>query len=251
MSVFRYFLLYYFGRTWRLQDPDQGSNPHSLQQKHRVLTTGPPGNFPFAVFKWSFCFLNFVSGVTREAESEAAEEPQHQCELVHVLSRGLRDSALHHSAWKCAAALLLPGKGQPPFKKVLWPCSSNSLTDPVTSKGQVPPTRASPLLTTRGHPIPSHLHQKWVLSLEPWKGGEDSVHVYPQCCDVGRAGTSEGLNKLLQKLFSPPNRLAPCRSCPSLRLNYQLPQSRLNWASRRETLPWQQCMSVLWETSSS
>lgn len=60
-----------------------------------------------------------MSGVTREAESEAPEEPEHQRELVHVLSRGLRDSAVHHSAWKCAAALLFPGKGRPPFKKVL------------------------------------------------------------------------------------------------------------------------------------
>lgn len=52
------------------------------------------------------CFLDFASGITRETKSEAPEEPEHQRELVYVLSRERRDSAVHHSPWERAAALL-------------------------------------------------------------------------------------------------------------------------------------------------
>lgn len=52
------------------------------------------------------CFLDFASGITRETKSEAPEEPEHQRELVYVLSRERCDSAVHHSPWERAAALL-------------------------------------------------------------------------------------------------------------------------------------------------
>ena len=61
--------------------------------------------------------MNFALGITREKEPETPKEPEHQCELVHVLSWERRDPAVHHSAWERAATLLLPGKTQLLFKK--------------------------------------------------------------------------------------------------------------------------------------
>ena len=39
--------------------PDQGSNPHLLQWKHRILTTGPPGKFHLAAY-FAFSLSSFM-----------------------------------------------------------------------------------------------------------------------------------------------------------------------------------------------
>ena len=50
------------------------------------------------------------SGVSRQAQPEAAEESEHKCELVPVLSRDGRHPAVHHRAGKHPAALCLQGQ---------------------------------------------------------------------------------------------------------------------------------------------
>lgn len=50
------------------------------------------------------------SGVSRQAQPEAAEESEHQCELVPVLPGDLRHPAVHHRAGQRPAALRLQGE---------------------------------------------------------------------------------------------------------------------------------------------
>lgn len=50
------------------------------------------------------------SGVSRQAQSEAAEESEHQCQLVPVLSGDGCHPAVHHRAGKHPAALCLQGQ---------------------------------------------------------------------------------------------------------------------------------------------
>lgn len=54
--------------------------------------------------------LALVSGVAREAEPEAPEEPEPERELVPVLPGERRHPALHHRPGQRAAALPLPGE---------------------------------------------------------------------------------------------------------------------------------------------
>lgn len=54
--------------------------------------------------------------------------------------------------------------------------------------------------------------------LEPWRGVEDTVHVYPQWFDVGSAETSEGLNKLLQKHFFSPKQAGTMSKLPKFEI---------------------------------
>lgn len=59
---------------------------------------------------WSDGVWRLCSGVSRQAQSEAAEESEHQRELVPVLSRDVRHPAVHHRAGEHPAALRLQGE---------------------------------------------------------------------------------------------------------------------------------------------
>lgn len=59
---------------------------------------------------WSGGVWRLCSGVSRQAQSEAAEESEHQRELVPVLSRDVRHPAVHHRAGEHPAALRLQGE---------------------------------------------------------------------------------------------------------------------------------------------
>lgn len=105
----------------------------------------------------------FASGITRETKPETPEEPEHQCELVHILSRERGNPAVHHRPGKCAAALLFSGKS-----KTLFKSKPSFFLLPGASKGQGLWLWPPPCVTTRGHtPTPEDDFILWAMG-EDW-----------------------------------------------------------------------------------
>lgn len=71
------------------------------------------------VFNYSTCvdqrwLFVVCSGVSRQAQPEAAEESEHQCQLVPVQPRDSRHSAVHHRPGKRPAAICHQGQREAP-----------------------------------------------------------------------------------------------------------------------------------------
>ena len=144
---------------------DQTCIPCSRSTESRG--TGPPGNFLFVVFKWGFCFWTLCQVLPEKRNLKLLKSQNINVNWymycpegsVILLSTTVLGNVLQPFYFRVRVSL--------PLKK----SSDNSLTDPVTWKGQVPPLRALPLLTTRGHPIPSHQREPcpfWPLESTPY-----------------------------------------------------------------------------------
>lgn len=95
------FLQFYVKRKSRGKQQDV-LEKHSSRVRHRSHCN--------TSVTWSDRVWRLCSGVSRQAQPEAAEESEHQCELVPVLSRDVRHPAVHHRAGEHPAALRLQGE---------------------------------------------------------------------------------------------------------------------------------------------